>query len=132
MNFFENELRRMVGTVYPNAKYIGRAAYVDLGGGNQAKFLITTQGVADEYTALKAKIVNKTQGTIDTMFIRFEDVFSPRNGSNTHAWTYNGKTEWYNFIPDNWDYAAMNKVVKEYTGLFMIQDPAPRQEQTMC
>ena len=37
MNFFEQELRKIVGSAYPDAAYIGRACYVRLGEENRAK-----------------------------------------------------------------------------------------------
>ena len=120
MTFFEQELRRIVGSVCSNAKYIGRAAFVPLGGDNVAKFEFMTQGVADHYTALRAQAVSKTKGALDTTAIRFGDVFSEKKRS-PYAWTDNGNTEWYCFTPTRSDYAALTEAVSNYVELFSQQ-----------
>ena len=79
MTFFEQELRRIVGVIYPDARYIGRAAYVDLGGGNRGKFEFVTLGVADNYEAIRASIINQNDGKLDSVTLRFADLLR-RNG----------------------------------------------------
>ena len=76
MTFFEQELRKTVGVIYPDARYIGRAAYADLGADNRAKFEFMTLGHADQYEAIKASIINREGGVIDSVLLRFADLFS--------------------------------------------------------
>ena len=124
MTFFEQELRKIVGPVCSNAKYIGRAAFVPLGGDNVAKFEYITQGVADRYTALRAQAVSKVEGVLDTTAIRFGDSFSKKPlpmDSPPFAWTCDGKTEWYGFTPTRSDYAALTEAVSNYVELFSQQ-----------
>ena len=49
MTFFEQELRKIVGDVYPDATFVGRACYVRLSNMNRAKIQFTTCGTADHY-----------------------------------------------------------------------------------
>ena len=70
MDFFEQELRKIVGSAYPNTRYVGRAAYVNLGDGNRAKFEFVTLGYADNYEAIRGKIINQRDGEIDVNVIR--------------------------------------------------------------
>lgn len=124
MTFFEQELRRIVGPIHPDARYIGRAAFVPLGGDNVAKFEFMTQGEANHYTALRAQTISKTQGVLDATAIRFGDVFSEKKlplGRTPYAWTCDGKTEWYGFTPARADYAALTEAVSGYTELFTRQ-----------
>ena len=120
MTFFEQELRRIVGPVCPEANYIGRAAFVPLGGDCVAKFEFMTQGEADHYTALRAQVVSRAGGILDTTAIRFGDVFS-KNTRTPYAWTCDGKTEWYGFTLTRADYAALSKAVGSYTQTFTQQ-----------
>ena len=48
MNFFEQELRKIVGSAYPDATYIGRACYVRLGEENRAKIQFVTGIVSNQ------------------------------------------------------------------------------------
>ena len=120
MTFFEQELRKIVGPACPDVKYIGRAAFVPLGGDCVAKFEFMTQGVADHYTALRAQTISKTRGVLDTTAICFGDTFSEKKQS-PYAWTCGGKTEWYSFTPTRTDYAALTETVNAYTQLFTQQ-----------
>ena len=44
MTFFEQELRKIVGTEYPDATFVGRACYVRLDEMNRAKIQFVTPG----------------------------------------------------------------------------------------
>lgn len=134
MTFFEQELRKIVGAIYPDAKYVGRAAYVDLGGGNRGKFEFVTLGVADNYEAIRASIINQNDGKLDAVTLRFADLFTQKKlpmGQAPHAWADGGKVEWYGFTPTSGDYDRLIAAVSDYTEIFEVQAPVMRQEQTM-
>ncbi len=138
MTFFEKELRKIVGSVYPDAKYVGRAAYVPLGGDNVAKFEFVTQGIADHYTALRVQAVSKTQGVLDTTAVRFADVFAEKRlpmGKTPYAWIDGDNAAWYGFTPTRADYDSLTAAVRDYTSLFerphMEQGGGMRQEMSM-
>ena len=52
MNFFEQELHKIVAPKYPDATYVGRACYVRLDELNRAKIQFVTGIVANQYHAL--------------------------------------------------------------------------------
>ena len=134
MTFFEQELRKTVGAVYPDAKYIGRAAYVDLGADNRAKFEFLTLGLADQYDAIQASIINRGDGVIDSVLLRFADLFSPKKlpmDKTPYAWTYNGETEWYGFKPSRSDYDSLTAAIRDYTELFEMRPPEPERDMSM-
>ena len=135
MTFFEKELRKVVGAIYPDAKYVGRAAYVDLGGGNRGKFEFVTLGTHEQYEAIRASVINRNDGLIDSVTLRFADLFSPKKlplGRKPYVFTYsNGDSEWYGFTPTAADYDNLIAAVSDYTELFEVQTPVMRQEQTM-
>ena len=133
MDFFEKELRKIIGSAYPNAKYVGRAAYVDLGGGNRAKFEFVALGYADHYAAIRGKVINRRDGEIDVNLIRFSDVLGKkqtvnpnfRDGIVPYIWSDHGKSEWYVYKPTQADYALLTKNVKEYVSIFQEVDQNP-------
>ena len=55
MTFFKNELRKLLITQYPNATFVGRAAYVQLSDMNRAKIQFVTCGTADHYEAIQVR-----------------------------------------------------------------------------
>ena len=142
MTFFEQELRKIVGAEYPDATFVGRACYVRLSDMNRAKIQFTTCGTADHYEALQMTILNRSDGQIDTLRLRFKDVLGTkpvpnnpnfRNGIDPHAWTYTGKTEWYGYHPNSRDYQKLTDAVSEYLEVFQEQTQTADQQwqQTM-
>ena len=65
MNFFEQELHRIVAPKYPDATYVGRACYVRLNELNRAKIQFVTGIVANQYHALRISILNRNEGQVD-------------------------------------------------------------------
>ena len=142
MTFFEQELRKIVGDAYPDATFVGRACYVRLSDMNRAKIQFTTCGTADHYEALQMTILNRNDGQVDTLRLHFTDVLGTkavpnnpkfRNGIVPHAWTYNGKTEWYAYHPNSRDYQKLTDAVSDYLEVFQEQTQTADQQwqQTM-
>ena len=126
MTFFEQELKKILHSNYLEATFVGRACYVRLNDVNRARIQFTTCGTADHYEALQLTILNRNDGQIDTLRLRFADVWGKGQINNPHisqnvpyAWTYNGKTEWYAYHPSQNDYAALAEAVESYLGVFM-------------
>ena len=136
MDFFEKELRKIIGSAYPDAKYVGRAAYVDLGEGNRAKFEFVTLGFADHYAALRGKIINLCDGEIDVNVMRFSDIFGKKQTINPnfcdgivpYIWSDHGKSEWYVYKPTQADYALLTKNISEYVSIFQEADQKPTRQ----
>ena len=140
MNFFEAELRKIVGSVYPDATYVGRACYVRLSAMNRAKLDFVTCGMAGQYEALQMTILNCMDGKVDALRLRFSDLWGGGQKDNRHnrqysfyAWTDNGQTDWYSFEPGIADYEKLTKVVSEYLEVFQeqTQTAAQQWQQTM-
>ena len=61
MNFFEQELRKIIGqsTAAADASYVGRSCFVRLNPDLRAKLTFITMGIASHYEALKMTILNR-------------------------------------------------------------------------
>jgi hypothetical protein len=95
MNYFEQELRRIANACgeVTNPTFAGRACYGDLGNDNRAKLEFVTQGYANQYDAVKATVLNRTEGEVDSLLFRFEDVWGKKHdkgysGGIPHIWTH--------------------------------------------
>ena len=94
MTFYEQELRKIVGEQYPDVTYVGRACYVRLSDINRAKIQFVTGIVANQYNALQMTILNRSEGQVDTLRLRFSDLLGTkatsnpnfRNGVDPHIW----------------------------------------------
>ena len=121
MTFYEQELRKIVGSKYPDASYIGRACYVRLDEMNRAKLQFITMGVSNQYSALRMTILNRQEGEVDNLVLRFSDLLGKRN-SSPYIWDDHGKVDWYIYHPSRQDYQALTDAVSEYLGIFQEQE----------
>ena len=82
MTFYEQELRKIIGEQYPDATYVGRACYVRLSDMNRAKIQFVTGIVSNQYNALQMTILNRSEGQVDTLRLRFSDLLGTKVTSN--------------------------------------------------
>ena len=112
MNTFERELRKAVSAAgrEDRARYVGRAAYLELDSGLHAK--------------LQFGAISRTRGEIDRVTVRFEDVWG---GQAPYLWRCDGKTEWYGAVPTPGDMELLARQIETFCALY---EQDPRQE--MC
>lgn len=126
MNFFEQELRTFTGkdTAFKSSKpvYAGRACFLVLSEGHRARIEFVTGMFADHYDALLVTILNRNDGKVDQLRVRFEDYCQPRKGgcSGTvipHIWVYNSKPIWYS-APTSSEIKTVASAAYDYIQLF--------------
>ncbi len=127
MTIFEQELSRIAkASGISKPVFAGRACYVDLGGDNRAKLQFVTLGHADHYEALKATILNRTEGDLDYVLIRFADVWGKkpvanpnfRDGIIPHLWKSGDKHDWYVYRPSDADIKQLAAEIGGYIDVF--------------
>ena len=140
MTFFERELRKIVEPTYPDATFVGRACYVRLSDMNRAKIEFVTCGTADHYEALQMSILNRRDGKVDALRLRFSDIWGRGQTGNPnirqrgpYAWTDRGETEWYSYQPSRNEYEDLAGKVADYLEVFQEQTQTADQhwQQTM-
>ena len=138
---FEQELRKIVSPRYPDAAYVGRACYVRLSEMNQAKVEFISTHIASQYDALRLTILNRDEGTVDNLVLRFSDLLGKKHTSNPnfrdgvipHLWDNYTKVAWYVYQPSSRDYQELSDAVGSYLEVFQeqVQMERPGWEQTM-
>ncbi len=137
MEFFEKELRKMVGNTgaISDIKYFGNVCYAKLTETTRVRMELISQSVAGHYTSLKATIINRHDGPVDSVILPFSDLLGKRTVSNPnfpdgiypYIWIYGGKAEWYVYKPTVAEYEQITEVIKNY--LDMFRDPALAMDQ---
>ena len=84
ITFYEQELRKIVGSCYPDATYVDRACYVRLGEMNRAKIQFVTGMIGSQYNALQITILNRSEGQVDTLRLRFSDLLGLKMTANQY------------------------------------------------
>ena len=108
---------------------------------NRAKIQFVTGIVASQYNALQLTILNRSEGQVDTLRLRFSDLLGTkmtshpnfRNGVEPHIWDDYGKAGWYVYHPTRQDYEVLSDAVSDYLEVFqdMSQSADRAWEQTM-
>jgi len=137
MNFFEQELRRVAGACQGiiNPTFAGRSCYGDLGGDNRVKLEFVTQGTYERYEALKATVLNRTEGVVDTVLLRFDDVWGKKQTPNfpkgiiPRIWINDGKVEWYAYRPTDADMKKLATELGAYLDVFIDRSRIPEKAQ---
>lgn len=135
MNCFEKELKKIMNPICPEATYVGRACFVNLGIENKAKLQFVTGGVADQYEALKMTVLNRREGDIDNTLLRFSELFACKGKSRTFCPSfcdYGNGPAWHLYDPTQEDYAALRNSISRYLDVFqdMEQEPVQSMEQS--
>ena len=143
MNFYEQELRKIIGTGFPQATYVGRACYIPLGELLRAKIQFTTCGCVDKYEGLCVTILNRHEGKVDEILLEFDDLLGLRPVDNPnfpqgiipHIWVDGEQPRWYEYKPMSQDYDLLGQSVQSYIGIFLEQRqtdaPAQQFQQSM-
>lgn len=128
MNFFEQQLRNIFGES-DNIKYIGRSCYIGLDNDTKIKASFVTGIAAKQYNALRLEVLNRKDGCVDRMTLRFEDYFtrSAKQGNLPHLWENDGKTMWYG-TPFGSELAALSEAANEYVECFTPTEQTQNEE----
>ena len=140
MNFFESELKKIMGdsAILKDQKYVGRMCYGTIGGDLRARVEFVTLGVSDHYAGIKASVINRKEGVVDSILLRFSDIWGKpkvsnpnfKEGVNPHIWTDSGKSEWYVFRPGAAEYQKVADTLENYMSVF--QDMVMAQAEQDC
>lgn len=126
MNTFERELKKIFTdcSSISNPTFVGSACYGDLGADLRAKIQFITMGRADYYEALRIMVINRTEGQVDTVVMRFSDLLGKKRtasfpeGISPHLWKYRDEVKWYAWCPSPADYAKIREAAASYLDVF--------------
>ena len=128
MNFFKQTWQTIFksGHEFDQIKFIGRTAYYNIDDTIRLRFDIIETGVQRHYGAITITAFNKTQGVIDTIGIRFDDIWGKKKVNNPsfqdglvpYIWEYDGKISWYIYEPTKEDYKQLMDAINDYASIY--------------
>jgi len=136
MNFFEQELRKLFESseAITDPQFTGRVCLARLTDTTNVKLEFVTLGTHEKYEGIKATVLNRNEGQIDSTVFRFSDILGKkdipgnpnfRNGLYPYIWENNDKFEWYAYKPTPRDMEVITNTVDSY--LEMFQEPVQSQ-----
>ena len=130
--FFEKEMKKLFrqGLDLPETVFAGRVCYGKLNEDVRVRMEFATEGVADHYSALKVTLLNRKEGPIDSLLLRFSEVLGRKQTTNPnfregmfpHIWKDGNDFVWYVFQPTAADYKTLADAVGSYTSLFQKEE----------
>ena len=128
MNYFERELRKLFGddTAISDKRFVGRAFFGKLTDSLRVRVEFITMGVVDNYDAIKATIINRNDGPVDSVMLRFSDLLGKKTVSNPnfksgvtpYIWKYGEEIDWYVYKPNKADYDLISEAISDYLGVY--------------
>ena len=136
MTFFEQELHKLFdrNEVLSDVRIVGNTCYGRLTDSIRVKASFQTGMIANQYDRLKVTLLNRNEGTIGSLVVRFKDLWgikatdNPnfREGVSPHIWDGYGKACWYVYQPRKADYQRLAEAVDTYLSVF--QEPAQERQ----
>ena len=123
MNFFEQEMRKMFGDspVIQDAQYCGRTLIGKVDDELRVKLQFITTGIADNYDSIRMKIINRTEGEVDTEVFRWTDILGVPNAPSRSIYIWSnrgGDTNWYGYRPTEIDYDQISETINGYISMY--------------
>lgn len=129
-NFFEQELAKLFGSgdIIGDPKFIGRACLGRLDKDLRTRAEFISMAVSNQYDALRLTVLNRTEGPVDKIVIRFQDVLGVKtvsdnaifkNGLVPHIREFENNASWYVYKPVPADYDALRDAAIKYLSAFL-------------
>lgn len=127
MNVFEKSLRDLFGSseMLQDAKYTGKTCLARLDRDLRVKLSFVENGVAGEYTAIRASIINRTDGVVDKQTFRFRDMVPARSRETLfgrdypYIWICDGKAEWYGQPLSQKEQRLVRDTILDYVEMYL-------------
>lgn len=130
--FFEKEMKKLFrqGLDLLEPIFAGRVCYGKLNEDVRVRMEFATEGVLDQYSALKVTLLNRREGPVDSLLLRFADVLGKkpttnpnfREGIVPHIWKNGNDFAWYVYQPTAADYKTLADAVGGYTSMFQGEE----------
>lgn len=128
MNFYEKEMRQMFGDsdIIHDAKFVGRTMLGKLDDDLRVKLEFIATHISGQYNAVKASVINRTEGVVDQQVFKFADIIGAYNRPgmspiNPHMWEYAAKPEWYTPVTLSQKVQIADRVL-DYISMYQGED----------
>lgn len=120
MNFFENEFIKIFNDM--DVDCFDKSCYLTISDDLNVKVEFITCKFVNQYEALRIKIINKRNGVVDSMTLKFKDLFGTKAlndmGISFYIWIYQNKIEWYEYKPSLNDYKTIRSKIYDFINIF--------------
>ena len=128
---YERALRDLFGKseILSGAVFTGRTCLARLDQDLRVKIQFVTNGIAGDYTAICASIINRRDGVVDKHTFPFRDMVPARQTSQAYGkqypyiWEYQGEPQWYGQPLSVKEKQLVREAILDYVEMYMEQEP---------
>ena len=123
MSFYESEMRKMFegSAIIRDATICGKTLLGKLDDELRVKLQFVSSCIHDEYDAIRATVINRTDGVVDKQTFLFSDIIGNQRYSGgdirPYIWECDGKPMWYIPISDK-DRTKISDTVTDYVSMY--------------
>lgn len=124
MNFYEKEMRTMFAEsdLIHDARFCGRTMLGKLDDELRVKLQLISTYVIDQYDAIQATIINRTEGVVDKQTFKFSDIIGKQQRGtmsrvNPHIWEDDGRARWYIPVTAS-EKEQIAETILDYVGMY--------------
>ena len=105
-----------------DAKFCGRTMLGKLDDELRVKLQLISTYIANQYDAVQATIINRTEGVVDQQTFKFVDIIGKQqrgnlSGISPHIWDDNDRARWYIPVTAS-EKAQIAETILDYVGMY--------------
>ncbi len=84
----------------------------------RVKLEFVSANISGQYNAIRATVLNRTEGEIDKNTFLLKDIIGQKNGYDPHIWDNPSSKGWYGFHPTANEYDKITDTISDYMAMF--------------
>ena len=136
-----NELKRIFDDMdcFADKKYFGRTFYGVIDKDLRLKATFNELGHYQHYSALKAEIIRRDEGVVDSNLIRFHDIWGNKpaanpnfkDGVSPHLWQDGTELRWYVYRPTTEDMKMLSSEIENFVAIYQEQSISEKRMKSL-
>ena len=88
----------------------------------RVKLEFVSTEIKNHYNAVRATVINRTDGIIDTATFHMKDIIGTKCGNDTYIWDNDGRQSWYGFNITGAEQEQISNRIHDYMSMFANED----------
>ena len=120
MTHTEHELRVLFGEseLFYEAMFSGKMMIGKIDADVRVKLEFVSTNISGQYNAIRAAVINRTEGEIDRNTFLLKDIIGQKNGYDPYISDDPSSKAWYGFRPTSNEYDRITDTITDYMAMF--------------
>ena len=124
MNFLEKQMKILFGEseLFYDAMFCGKMMIGKIDNDVRVKLEFVSTEIKNHYNAIRATVINRTDGVIDTATFHMKDIIGTKCGNDTYIWDNDERQAWYGFNITGSEQEQISDKIHDYMSMFANED----------